>query len=123
MLAYHRNDKLSHVARELFQESTSGLAPVAAALPSLAIAGGYFHYSQEPLVLIPHVFFLDEEAKCVVDALNGNDERIISYYVAATLDEGGTEALADSIRATGEKLEREGFHILPGLEKAKLLAA
>lgn len=123
MLAYHRNDKLSHVARELFQESTSGLAPVAAALPDLAIAGGYFHYTSEPLVLIPHLFLLDEAEKRVVDVLNGDDGRIISYYVAGTLDEGGVDALMNSIRATGEKLKREGFRILPRPESMKLLAA
>lgn len=123
MLAYHRNDKLSHVAQELFQESTRGLTPVAAALPDLAIAGGYFHYTSEPLVLIPHLFLLDEAEKCVVDVLNGDDGRIISYYVASTLDEGGVDALMNSIRATGEKLEREGFRILPRLESMKLLAA
>lgn len=58
-----------------------------------------------------------------MDVLNGDDGRIISYYVASTLDEGGVDALMNSIRATGEKLEREGFRILPRLESMKLLAA
>lgn len=111
MIAYHKDNKLSQMAREILQETERGMTAVAAAFPGLQVAGGYFHYTFEPLVLNPLIFLLDEKGQHVVDALNGNDCDIISYYVAGTLGKGGAEELMNSIQAAGKRLSQEGFRI------------
>ena len=67
MLAYRKSAAASQLAQEMLQEGERGLTSVAACLPNLVIAAGYWHSYAEPLRVHPCVFLLDREEKIVAD--------------------------------------------------------
>ena len=67
MLTYSKDEIASQLAWELMQQGTRGLTSVAVCLPELTIAGGFYHLWDNPLLVIPHLFLLNEETKQVAD--------------------------------------------------------
>ena len=77
MLAYRKSAAASQLAQEMLQEGERGLTSVAACLPNLVIAAGYWHSYAGPLRVHPCVFLLDREEKIVADPFRVNDDTIL----------------------------------------------
>lgn len=113
MLAHRRDNAASQLASEMLQEGERGLTSVAACMPNLTIAAGFWHSCEEPLRVHPCVFLLDREKKTVADPFrvgSGN----ITYYVAGTLeDTPGRKSLMLRLQDTARDLSDQGFAVEP----------
>lgn len=124
MLAYKKNAAASQLAREMLQEGERGLTSVAACLPNLVIAAGFWHSYTEPLRVHPCVFLLDRDGKTVADPFRVNEDNI-TYYVAGALGSGGPalrplvqeaptpQVLLQQLHDVATILDSQGFTIEP----------
>ena len=122
MLTYSKDEIASQLAWELIPQGTRGLTSVAVCLPELTIAGGFYHLWDNPLLVIPHLFLLNEETKQVADPLRADSEEVTTYYVAGTLGNGkrpGCEDKSDlqrllwDISDMEKELKSQGFTVKP----------
>ena len=124
MLDYRKSAAASQLAQEMLQEGERGLTSVAACLPNLVIAAGYWHSYAEPLRVHPCVFLLDREEKIVADPFRVNDDNI-TYYVAGVLGNGAPalhfpvqevptpQDLLQQLHDVADILDSQGFTVEP----------